>query len=37
MYAYRHKTKHLGFTIGVPLLVLWNAFGFMWLTGRLPL
>lgn len=26
MYAFRHKTKHAGFVVGVPLLLLWNAF-----------
>ncbi|MBO9600406.1 MAG: DUF1294 domain-containing protein [Cohnella sp.] len=37
MYSFRHKTKHRGFTIGVPLLLAWNVVAFMWLTGRLPL
>lgn len=37
MYVFRHKTKHLGFTIGVPLLLAWNVVGFMWLLGWLPL
>ncbi|WP_027085539.1 DUF1294 domain-containing protein [Cohnella panacarvi] len=37
MYAFRHKTKHRGFTIGVPLLLAWNVFGFIWLMGWFPL
>lgn len=37
MYAFRHKTKHLSFTIGVPLLLVWNVFGFTWLSGSLHL
>lgn len=37
MYAYRHKTKHLAFKIGVPLLLAWNVFCLMWLSGQLHL
>ena len=35
MYAFRHKTKHPGFTIGVPLLLAWNVLCVIWLTGQL--
>jgi len=37
MYVFRHKTKHPSFTIGVPLLLAWNVFSFMWLMGWLQL
>ncbi|MFC5530153.1 DUF1294 domain-containing protein [Cohnella yongneupensis] len=37
MYAFRHKTKHLGFVLGVPLLLLWNAFCVLWLTDQLSM
>lgn len=36
MYAYRHKTKHRAFVIGVPLLLLWNAFVVLFLLDQLP-
>lgn len=25
MKAYRHKTQHISFTLGIPLLLLWNV------------
>lgn len=31
MYAYRHKTRHLSFVIGMPLLLIVNAWGVYWL------
>ncbi|WP_054955702.1 DUF1294 domain-containing protein [Paenibacillus dakarensis] len=32
MYRKRHKTRHLSFTIGVPLLLFLNAilYGYLW-------
>ena len=36
MYIFRHKTKHLKFKIGVPLLLLVNIIGFaafIYITG----
>lgn len=31
MYAFRHKTRHLSFVIGMPLLLLVNACCIYWL------
>lgn len=36
MYAYRHKTKHAAFIVGVPLLLLWNVLAVLFLVDRLP-
>ena len=35
MKAFRHKTKHRGFTIGIPLLILWNLAAFIYGLGYL--
>ena len=34
MYLVRHKTKHLQFTIGIPLILALQAAGMIWLYGR---
>lgn len=30
MKAYRHKTKHGKFTIGIPILIIWNLVAFVY-------
>jgi len=35
MQMYRHKTRHLSFIIGVPVLFIWNVAVFYYLYTRL--
>ena len=35
MKVFRHKTKHRRFTIGIPLLILWNLAAFIYGLGYL--
>ncbi|MUT67043.1 DUF1294 domain-containing protein [Paenibacillus sp. NEAU-GSW1] len=35
MRYFRHKTKHASFTIGIPLLVVWNAVAIYFLTSTI--
>ncbi|MCL2392563.1 MAG: DUF1294 domain-containing protein [Oscillospiraceae bacterium] len=37
MYIFRHKTKHLAFKIGVPIILLINIAVVLVYTGKLPL
>lgn len=31
MQLFRHKTKHASFTVGIPVLIIWNAGAFIYL------
>ena len=32
MKTFRHKTKHRSFTIGIPILIIWNLAAFIYLS-----
>lgn len=32
MKAYRHKTQHAKFTIGIPILIIWNLVAFIYVV-----
>lgn len=34
MYAVRHKTRHLKFTLGIPLILAGQIFGMVWLICK---
>ncbi|MCM3739896.1 DUF1294 domain-containing protein [Oceanobacillus luteolus] len=34
MKLFRHKTKHKRFTIGIPVLIIWNAFAFIYIISN---
>lgn len=34
MYKYRHKTKHMSFTIGIPICILINIFSVYYIISK---
>ena len=32
MYLFRHKTKHIKFTLGIPVILIWQIALVIWLT-----
>lgn len=36
MYIWRHKTKHITFVIGMPLILIGQIVGYLFFTSRLP-
>ena len=35
MQLFRHKTKHTSFTIGIPVLIIWNIIAFIYLFSNM--
>ena len=35
MQLFRHKTKHTSFTVGIPVLIIWNAAAFIYLFSSM--
>lgn len=34
MYTFRHKTRHIKFTLGIPLILVIQIFAAVWLISR---
>lgn len=35
MHLFRHKTEHRRFTIGIPILIIWNGFALIYLLANM--
>ena len=34
MQTFRHKTKHIKFTVGIPMILLLQIMAVLWITGK---
>ena len=34
MQSFRHKTKHIKFTVGIPIILLLQIMAVLWITGQ---
>lgn len=35
MQLFRHKTQHSKFTVGIPILIIWNALAFIYVLSNM--